>query len=257
MTIASEITRLQWAKASIKSSIEWKWVTVPSGAKLNDYPGLIWQIKTSSWLDLFVPSTLTIADAIYNKNDSAAVTESIADIVSPDWNTYYHYFWFRNSSTTAYEGRCVWVFKKTKGSNPTLTVWDRLEESNYYYNRVQRNVNHRMKISWWNVMVSTLAYREYDSNGLSTHWGKVTATVYCVNITNGTISSINTLWSVGNLDDRYTYNYTILPNWEELWTASCWITAEESISSAGLTSLSFSRGSWSNDYNLNANVIFN
>lgn len=44
MTIASEITRLQWAKADIKTSIENKWVTVPSSAKLDDYSSYVDQI---------------------------------------------------------------------------------------------------------------------------------------------------------------------------------------------------------------------
>ena len=41
MSIASEITRLQNAKADIKSSIEEKGVTVPSTATLDEYPELI------------------------------------------------------------------------------------------------------------------------------------------------------------------------------------------------------------------------
>lgn len=44
MTIASEITRLQWAKADIKTSIENKGVTVPSNAKLDDYSNYVDQI---------------------------------------------------------------------------------------------------------------------------------------------------------------------------------------------------------------------
>lgn len=41
MSIASEITRLQQAKADIKSAIESKGVTVPSDAKLDDYANLV------------------------------------------------------------------------------------------------------------------------------------------------------------------------------------------------------------------------
>lgn len=46
MTIASEITRLQWAKADIKTSIEWKGVSVPSSAKIDTYSTYIDQITT-------------------------------------------------------------------------------------------------------------------------------------------------------------------------------------------------------------------
>ena len=41
MSIASEIERLQTAKASLKTSIEGKGVTVPEGATLDDYPALV------------------------------------------------------------------------------------------------------------------------------------------------------------------------------------------------------------------------
>lgn len=46
MSIASEITRLQNAKASIKTSIEAKGVTVPSSAKLDTYSSYVDQIQT-------------------------------------------------------------------------------------------------------------------------------------------------------------------------------------------------------------------
>lgn len=46
MTIASEITRLQWAKADIKTAIQGKWVVVPSSAKLDTYDDYVSQIKT-------------------------------------------------------------------------------------------------------------------------------------------------------------------------------------------------------------------
>ena len=46
MSIATEITRLQNAKASIKSSIENKGVTVPSATKLDGYSTLIDSIQT-------------------------------------------------------------------------------------------------------------------------------------------------------------------------------------------------------------------
>lgn len=45
MTIASQITRLQWAKSSIKTSIQNKWVTVPNNAKIDTYASYIDQIE--------------------------------------------------------------------------------------------------------------------------------------------------------------------------------------------------------------------
>ena len=46
MSIASEITRLQQAKADIKTAIENKGVTVPSDATLDDYDGYIYDIPS-------------------------------------------------------------------------------------------------------------------------------------------------------------------------------------------------------------------
>ena len=48
MTVASEITRLQSAKANIKTAIENKWVEVPSSAKLDVYDEYINQIHQGS-----------------------------------------------------------------------------------------------------------------------------------------------------------------------------------------------------------------
>lgn len=48
MSISSEITRLTQAKADIKTAIENKGVTVPSSAKLDDYPELIDDIEQGS-----------------------------------------------------------------------------------------------------------------------------------------------------------------------------------------------------------------
>lgn len=45
MSIASEITRLQNAKSALKTAIEGKGVTVPSSAKLEDYPALVDSIQ--------------------------------------------------------------------------------------------------------------------------------------------------------------------------------------------------------------------
>lgn len=59
MTIASEITRLQWAKADIKTAIQGKWVTVPASAKLDTYDDYISQIKTIDDSPIGVAWTVT------------------------------------------------------------------------------------------------------------------------------------------------------------------------------------------------------
>ena len=70
MTIASEIERLQEAKADIKASIEWKWVSVPSSAKLDSYDTYIDQIKTSSWIWTFTGSMALRYIAWWGENNA-------------------------------------------------------------------------------------------------------------------------------------------------------------------------------------------
>lgn len=62
MSIASEISRLQTAKADIKSSIENKGVTVPSNASIDTYDTYIDQIQTgggTNYLELYAKNGLT------------------------------------------------------------------------------------------------------------------------------------------------------------------------------------------------------
>ena len=54
MTVASEICRIQWAKADIKTAIEAKWVTVPSNLTIDWYACCIDAI---SWWDWLLPIT--------------------------------------------------------------------------------------------------------------------------------------------------------------------------------------------------------
>jgi hypothetical protein len=59
MTIASEITRLQWAKTSARTSIINKWVNVPANVTVDTYHSYIDQIQQwdggilSSWIKLY------------------------------------------------------------------------------------------------------------------------------------------------------------------------------------------------------------
>lgn len=59
MTIASEIQRLQTAKADIKTAIQGKWVTVPASAKLDTYDDYVSQIKTIEDSPLWITWAVT------------------------------------------------------------------------------------------------------------------------------------------------------------------------------------------------------
>lgn len=94
MSIASEITRLQGAKADIKSAIEAKGVTVPSSAKLDTYDDYIAQITGGGEA---IPSSLSVSGSwtnqqiIGNAPDLTGLTFTVAyqsrsvtpDTVSP------------------------------------------------------------------------------------------------------------------------------------------------------------------------------
>jgi hypothetical protein len=72
MSIASEITRLQTAKADLKTAIEGKGVTVSSSAKLDAYPALVDSIQQGGSDDtwyLIVAST-SVAFVYAKTNDT-------------------------------------------------------------------------------------------------------------------------------------------------------------------------------------------
>lgn len=70
MSIESEITRLQGAKADLKDAIEAKGVTVPSSAKLDDYADYVEDIPTGGGASLetksasYTPSELAISQTL-------------------------------------------------------------------------------------------------------------------------------------------------------------------------------------------------
>lgn len=72
MSIASEITRLQTAKADLKTAIEGKGVTVSSSAKLDAYPELVESIQAGGGgddiveVDLYGMSTSSANPYIIN-----------------------------------------------------------------------------------------------------------------------------------------------------------------------------------------------
>ena len=267
MTIASEIERLQLAKNNIRSSIENKWIIVPQSTKLDWYPSLIDSIET--WISqetydellnqynelllkhnaewIFLPASLTIIDFVRNKDNGVYVTADVWDIIKSDSSVYYHYFWISNSSTTAYDWWNFCCFYKTPWNNPWVVLSSELPEQNHYYYGVNLNIASRMKIDGNNIKVSSLCVRQYDSNWWNVSWWNYTSTFICANATNTSVQLV-TLWTIDW--------YHSIPTEEILatWTESCWITAEESVESLWLTTISTTYGSDSNYYNLVATI---
>lgn len=107
MTIASEITRLQWAKADIKTSIENKGVPIPSNAKLDTYSTYVDQISTNC---VFTDS-LQLAWYVVSTTSN---TPRIAWFVSwDDNNTFYWAFISEVTASSVHELYLVWAKKVT------------------------------------------------------------------------------------------------------------------------------------------------
>lgn len=253
MTIASEITRLQWAKTDIKSSIEWKWVSVPSDAKLDTYNTYIDQIKAWIWwLEVFIPETLTILNAIRNTNASPWMRESIYDWFSSEEDVYYHYFWYRDDDDTAEDWYKIWAISKTAWNDLQFHTWF-ASYRNGNYNSYTRVVSKRMKKSWNDVMVSVLWTNEYDRS-----WSDPSGrnmTYYCTNITN-TTGATETLWTI-YADSWWQYSQADIDSMYAAWTTSCGMTSSDVLTPLWLTSISFpqaSTGSWY--YNLVATINY-
>lgn len=89
MAISDEITRLQQAKADLKTAIEGKGVTVPSSTKLDGYADLVENISGGSIEDLITKENLVKIEAlntsdleiVLNQNNNFNITG--ASILGP------------------------------------------------------------------------------------------------------------------------------------------------------------------------------
>lgn len=99
MSVASEITRLQTAKADLKTAIEGKGVTVSSSAKLDAYPALVESISGGSIEDLITKAKLVrietrMADAVMTLDASNNFTAN--DVVLTELSVNYAVFTFED-----------------------------------------------------------------------------------------------------------------------------------------------------------------
>lgn len=113
MTIASEITRLQWAKADIKTAIESKWVTVPASAKLDTYDTYIDQIQ--QWWDVGW-ITITSSESFINTSDARDSATISGNISITNWNTVFWVIWGfytdeRSESGNRYSSVVLWIWR--------------------------------------------------------------------------------------------------------------------------------------------------
>lgn len=178
MTIASEISRLQTAKASIKAAIESKWVTVPSSATLDSYATYInaitctcpfWETITVSWTETSDPTQFNpvwsdwAADAVawdprfddwfwYSAvllNTSWTVTSRL----SQDW---WEFSWALSSlwNITSWDNVMIefpvrWIKMSKSWSTVTLSMTKELNKSWYQYYAFNRNWTIKDNLYLW------------------------------------------------------------------------------------------------------------
>ena len=206
MTIASEITRLQWAKADIKTSIENKGVSVPSNAKIDTYNTYIDQITTGG-----ITSTMPIRcylEYYWNKWLRAAMWCPLSFIY---WD---YIFWIvfgcSFNSSYDYPEANFFAFKKW------WTDFKQKRNDNWVYNR-NNNTLYR-KWGWYilngdNTITLRTAYG--DSSAIVSPLNTLTATFsFTTNewtsIWTGTDEWLTTHWNDlfdGLYFDPMTYNF--------------------------------------------------
>lgn len=230
-TVASEIQRIQNAKAAIKTSIEWKWVAVPSSAKLDTYSTYIDSIQWWWIYWVLVPATIRIDNAL--SNSWTIVSHEQSEILNSNWDIFYCYFWF---SWWDNEEK-LWVWKKEPRLDPTLTTSNASWSTRWYFDHRW----FRMKRVWNDIKFSVIFYEWSTSNPRTAK-----NAYYCINATNTTFWEKIFLWNEEDVWLEAIYNQR---------TQECWITDQENIPSIHAVSLSFATNPWTNSQDLIATIL--
>lgn len=140
MSIATEITRLQGAKADLKTAIEGKGVTVSASALLDDYPDLVDAIQTGGGGDISIiysRYTLTgdttlkaFLDAInyeVTNNTCAIFMRASGDVVPSSGNYVLNNFIFLFITGSRIGGR---DYYKNRNQNPSPNSFPNLPSTN-------------------------------------------------------------------------------------------------------------------------------
>lgn len=153
MSIASEITRLQNAKSALKTAIEGKGVTVPSGATLEEYPALVSGIRAPYILNPLNGTELgnsTYSGIIthqYQVSRSNIVECSLTYTTNTMWDNF-HGFWNSNAQTVA-------KLKQLDGMGTDVTITDGgLLSINYDRSQTEVNEYNWLSKSLINVILT-------------------------------------------------------------------------------------------------------
>lgn len=129
MSIASEISRLQTAKADLKTAIEGKGVTVPSSTKLDGYADLVDSIETGGgggtmytyiclggMMDSLSTSEVSHLEGVQMWWPTARMWDFVDDMPDPDRQFYYRFTggYLDNSNNHTIHGMCVGDENDTK-----------------------------------------------------------------------------------------------------------------------------------------------
>ena len=157
MSISDQITRLQNAKASIKTSIENKGVTVPNDVKLDGYPALIDSISVSGgsgettsyyWPDFFENKiqensiSYLFSNTLYKTEHEKYLIENL-DVSN-----------ITDMRYTFYEGGCHYSISDDL-KKFDLTKWN-VNKCNYFDNMFNCSKIYYLDISGWDFSNSTL-----------------------------------------------------------------------------------------------------
>ena len=207
MTIASEITRLQWAKATARTSIINKWVSVPTSASVEDYHTYIDQIANGG---LF--SGLKLKWYYWDWYDS-----------NPTASWYYSWeenniqYWLvvgslnRTSSNSNYKYSWVWI-KHISWSDIQYITW----KTTWTYSD-----SHHTR-AWWSYFIinqtdGIIRGYFYDDTDFSSNWVWTFEAIYDYKNWTCTCDLYST-WT-----DKNLANVVTVPAWYTVVSWNSWI----------------------------------
>ena len=193
MTVASEITRLQTAKADIKTAIQGKWVSVPASAKLDTYDTYINQIDTGAaikWLLTPVVATKTAYAFWHTWSPNPSEWASRGTYVTYEDSTYWMYLYF--FEPWVYSSDCAWWDHATAIDS---IIWVCNKSNNY---SVSKN-------TWGYKYLGT--WRAADRNAWDSDWFWGTRYLY-KKWTQFKLQIYNS-----DISRNYTYDYSIVAYW--------------------------------------------
>lgn len=233
-TIATEISRIQSAKAWIKTSIEWKWVSVPSDAKIDAYPSYIDQISwwvsyeeyeraLAQWTFWRYWQTSRSGNLDYNKYwvDWWLATW---EWWSRDWTVYHIFsFWMWDTSSSGrsqypfvvHLTKEVWTWFNRWFTRSTWTSRDRSSSSlsDWQYSWIDRNYWVRAKYNWdKNIDIVRWWQWDYIVSRQVEWWAWNQINISAEHNNSETIMFVN------GWDNNEVYND---------WIANCWISDSE------------------------------